>query len=166
MYYTAMLKTVCAHTGLGGFAATGHARVSPPPRCPRGERPPLPLAVLLPHTTTVSVVRGGVVRVALQRPDHEGDAAASGVTALEFVAPDQAAPALASALARMLTRAHGDLMRVRARFAAVQQAAMSVADVAAARRHALRELAADARVRPCLEVDEVQGLQTGLGFIA
>jgi len=76
-----------------------------------------------------------------------GGAAAQAVAALEFDARGPAGAELAAALARMLARAHGDARAVRARFAAVRQAAALAADAAAARQDALRELACNARAR-------------------
>jgi len=76
-----------------------------------------------------------------------GGAAAQAVAALEFDARGPDAAELVAALARMLARAHGDARAVRARFAAVRQAAALAADAAAARQDALRELASNARAR-------------------
>lgn len=68
------------------------------------------------------------------------------LAALEFDVAEDAAVELAAALTRMLGRAHGDLMRVRARFDAAVQAVKLSADAAAARLQALRELRTDVQV--------------------
>ena len=83
---------------------------------------------------------------------HGCDAGGEGalaLAALEFDVDEAAAAELVAALTRMLGRAHGDLMRVRARSDALVQAARLSADAAAARLQALRELRADVQVR-CL----------------